>query len=170
MPVTKAGVVLATSASRKTTRSPWDAASAAAMACPLPPSALDAAHHPGPGVGGLLRRVVGGAVVEHEDLVDQAVPAGRGQERLHHGPDHRAHGGPLVAGRDAHRDRAARPWPPAPWPKGSPRGGRSGGSPLLRLLRPDMPQSSYPSGAGPPAGAARVIPGRWQTAGHRRYH
>ena len=39
MPVTKAGVVLATSASRKTMTSPSEAASAAAMAWPLPPSA-----------------------------------------------------------------------------------------------------------------------------------
>ena len=36
--MTKAGFVLATSASRYTTRSPLEAASAAAMACPLPPA------------------------------------------------------------------------------------------------------------------------------------
>ena len=54
----------------------------------LPPSDLDALHDPGARVDGLRRRVVVRAVVEHDDLVHQAVPTGRGQEGLHHGPDH----------------------------------------------------------------------------------
>ena len=49
------------------------------------------------------------AVVEHDDLVDQAVAPVPGQEGLHDRPHHRAHRRALVAGRDAHRDRPAGP-------------------------------------------------------------
>ena len=67
-----------------------------------------------PASRGLFGRVVGRAVVEHDDLVDQPVFLRPGPGRADHRPHDRAHGGGLVAGRDADRDRAAPPWPRAP--------------------------------------------------------
>ena len=92
------------------------------MAWPLPPGAARPGHHAGPGVAGLLGRVVERAVVEHDDLVDQPVAPVAGQEGLDHGPHDRAHRRALVAGRDAHRDASG---PSGPWPRARGRMGKS---------------------------------------------
>ena len=66
-------------------------------------------HHDRPGVTGLLGGVVERPVVEHDDLVHQAVAPVPGQERLDDGPHDRTHGRALVPGRDADRDGPAGP-------------------------------------------------------------
>jgi hypothetical protein len=73
---------------------------------PLPAGAAGAPHDPGTGVARLLGRIVGGAVVDHDHLVDQTVAAVLGQERLDDRSHDRADRRGLVAGRDAHRDGA----------------------------------------------------------------
>ena len=107
-PVTKAGVVLATSASRKATRSPGRRSERRRHGLALAAGPARARHHPRPGVRGLGGGAVARPVVEHDHLVDQAVAPVPGQERLDDRPHDRSHRRGLVAGRDAHRHGALR--------------------------------------------------------------
>jgi hypothetical protein len=65
-----------------------------------------AGHHPGPRLGCLLRRVVSGSVVEHQNFVHQTVAARGGQEGLDHGSDDGADCRAFIPRGNAHRDRA----------------------------------------------------------------